>query len=829
MDGDRGQFDMTAFCLRLTNGANAVSQLHAETANATWQGITDHDILGITNGVHGPSWVGAPIADLLARYLDADLDDLDAATAAGPLLGAHGARPGARPVGGAPAPEARARALRPAAGCAASSPATARRRRVLAELETRARPGRPDHRVRPAVRDLQARRPAVHATSTGSSRMLWDADRPIQIVFAGKAHPADRPGQRVIQEIFQRSRSPQLRGRVFILEDYDMRVGRFLVQGVDVWLNNPRRPLEASGTSGMKAAQNGVPNISVLDGWWDEGYAERQRLGHRRPRDQPRRGRAGLGRRPGPLPDPRGGDHPALLRARRDRRPAALARRSCAGRWRPRSGGSRRPGCSTSTPSGSTCRPPASPSAEAGAARRSSPRPADRRPWPRGSRSPSPSTTTSRSATSAGCSPRSTSRPTCRCSRPSSATPASALSLHYTGPLLEWLRGRAPGVHRPAARRSSPASQVEILGGGFYEPVLASLPERDRIGQLRRMGDELEALFGRRPRGAWLAERVWEPDLPTSLVAGGYGWTILDDAHFRAAAIPEEDLWGPYTTEDQGQLLRVFGTEQGLRYRIPFRDVEDVIDYLRDHATEDGERVGMMGDDGEKFGAWPTTWEHCWGDGRWVERFFEALEANADWLSTVTPSAWLAEHRPIGRVYVPTGSYAEMGEWALPADESLRLRRRRCIARRPSGRPEARWLRGAFWRNFQVKYREINDLHKQMLRTSDEGRRDAGGPDRDARPRPPLPGPVQRLLLARPVRRHLHQPHAPRDVRAPHRRRGPRRRRRRARSMRPSAATSTWTASTRSGSPTAGPGRDGRPRRGRRHRRLGHPRRRGTR
>ena len=102
--------------------------------------------------------------------------------------------------------------------------------------------------------------------------MLADADRPVQIVFAGKAHPADRPGQRVIQEIFQRSRSPQLRGRVFILEDYNMRVARFLVQGVDVWLNNPRRPLEASGTSGMKAAQNGVPNMSVLDGWWDEGY-----------------------------------------------------------------------------------------------------------------------------------------------------------------------------------------------------------------------------------------------------------------------------------------------------------------------------------------------------------------------------------------------------------------------------------------------------------------------------------------------------------------------------------------------------------------------------
>jgi starch phosphorylase len=94
----------------------------------------------------------------------------------------------------------------------------------------------------------------------------------MQIVFAGKAHPADRPGQSVIQQIFGRSRSPRLRGRVFILEDYDIRVGRFLVQGVDVWLNNPRRPLEASGTSGMKAAANGVVNCSVLDGWWDEGF-----------------------------------------------------------------------------------------------------------------------------------------------------------------------------------------------------------------------------------------------------------------------------------------------------------------------------------------------------------------------------------------------------------------------------------------------------------------------------------------------------------------------------------------------------------------------------
>ncbi len=294
--------------------------------------------------------------------------------------------------------------------------------------------------------------------------------------------------------------------------------------------------------------------------------------------------------------------------------------------------------------------------------------------------------------------------------------PGVRLALHYTGPLLDWLR-----VERPEflerLRALVDRGQVELLGGGYYEPVLASLPQRDRLGQLTRMADEVESITGRRPRGAWLAERVWEPDLPTSLATAGYDWTILDDNHFRAASIPEERLWGPYTTDDQGHLLTVFGTEKGLRYRIPFGEVDDVIARLRDHATEEGERVGTMGDDGEKFGSWPTTWEHCWGATRWVDRFFAALEANAGWLTTTTPSDWLDGHAPIGRVYLPTASYAEMGEWALPPAEG-RVFADLLHRAEAAGAPEYRYLRGGFWRNFQVKYREVNDLHKQMLRTS---------------------------------------------------------------------------------------------------------------
>jgi len=176
--------------------------------------------------------------------------------------------------------------------------------------------------------------------------------------------------------------------------------------------------------------------------------------------------------------------------------------------------------------------------------------------------------------------------------------PGVRVSLHYSGPLLEWLTAERP-IFIERLRDLVTAGQVEMLGGGWAEPVLASLPERDRVGQLTRMAREVERVFGARPRGAWLAERVWEPSLPTSLAAAGYDWTILDDAHFRAASIPEGQRWGAYTTEDQGSLVRLFGTEQGLRYLIPFGKVEETIAHLRANATPDGRRIGMMGDDGD--------------------------------------------------------------------------------------------------------------------------------------------------------------------------------------------------------------------------------------
>jgi starch phosphorylase len=270
VDGDPRQFDLTALSLRLSNDANAVSQLHAVTANGTWQGLGNKQILPITNGVHMPTWVGQPMGELFLRYLDAELDNLDAhrrpekfweRTDRIPddeLWEAHQRQKLELMI------FARNR-LRHQFARHGEAPS------VLEELESVLDVG--TLTIGFARRFATYKRAAlIFSDMERISRLLWDKERPLQIIFAGKAHPADRPGQGVIQEIFARSRSPQLRGRVFILEDYDMRVARFMVEGVDVWLNNPRRPLEASGTSGMKAASNGVVNLSVLDGWWDEGW-----------------------------------------------------------------------------------------------------------------------------------------------------------------------------------------------------------------------------------------------------------------------------------------------------------------------------------------------------------------------------------------------------------------------------------------------------------------------------------------------------------------------------------------------------------------------------
>lgn len=267
-------FNMTVLALKLSGMANGVSQLHAEVSRDMWQSVwpeitevEDVPITGITNGIHVPTWTAPPLEELLNRHLGPD------------WMKRHDDQAMWQRIHDIPDEELWAIH-------------TELRSKLFDEIRSRTR-----------KRWVSGHRDATQVLTTGAflsnraltigfarrfatykratlifrdperlKRILMNPYKPVQIIFAGKAHPADDPGKHLIQTIYNIAKSHDWGGRIAFVEDYDMHMGRYLKQGSDIWLNNPRRPREASGTSGMKAALNGVPNLSILDGWWVEGY-----------------------------------------------------------------------------------------------------------------------------------------------------------------------------------------------------------------------------------------------------------------------------------------------------------------------------------------------------------------------------------------------------------------------------------------------------------------------------------------------------------------------------------------------------------------------------
>jgi len=297
--------------------------------------------------------------------------------------------------------------------------------------------------------------------------------------------------------------------------------------------------------------------------------------------------------------------------------------------------------------------------------------------------------------------------------------PGIRIGLHFSGPLLEWIERSHP-EYFDRLRELVKRGQAELVGGGFYEPILVVIPPEDRREQILRLADYLERHFGRRPRGAWLAERVWEPQLPSTLAPAGIEYTLVDDNHFLGAGFELDQLHGFYLAEDQGITMKVIPGLKALRYLIPYRSVEDTIGFLRDAARRHPGGMLAMGDDLEKFGVWPKTFEHVYRDG-WLERFFSALEANSDWLETAPPGDALATRASLGRADLTSASYTEMTEWALPTPVRLRFQ---ALEREFAARPDVlAFLRGGIWRGFLGKYPESNLLHKKMLHASEAVRR----------------------------------------------------------------------------------------------------------
>jgi hypothetical protein len=292
--------------------------------------------------------------------------------------------------------------------------------------------------------------------------------------------------------------------------------------------------------------------------------------------------------------------------------------------------------------------------------------------------------------------------------------PGIHAGLHYSGSLLTWIEEHHPEYFE-RLKTMVKSGQVELVGGGFYEPILIAIPPADQHEQITRLADYLERHFGRRPSGAWLAERVWEPQLASVLAEANVGYTILDDIHFLSAGFEQGELFADYIAEDLGRTIRVIPGQKSLRYLIPWDTVEKVIANLRDTAEAHPDGIAAMGDDMEKFGGWPGTFEYCYRD-RWLDNLFTALEQNSSWLNVSTPSEYLAAHHPIGRADLPTASYTEMMEWALPTSTRQRYH---ALLKEFDSRPEVlSFLRGSPWRGFFRKYSESNLLHKKMLRVA---------------------------------------------------------------------------------------------------------------
>ena len=196
-------------------------------------------------------------------------------------------------------------------------------------------------------------------------------------------------------------------------------------------------------------------------------------------------------------------------------------------------------------------------------------------------------------------------------------------SAHFSGCLLDWIFEHHPEFIDHSERLVD-RGQVEMVGGGYYEPIVALLPERDQRAQLDLMNRTLEKTFGRRPVSLWLTERVWEPQLPAVLAPAGIRAVFVDDSHFFASGKMPDEVHGHFTTDHLDQEVEVFPISEKLRYLIPFAPVEEVFAHLQERADAHPGVLLTMVDDGEKFGTWPKTWDWVFGQG-WLERFFEHL------------------------------------------------------------------------------------------------------------------------------------------------------------------------------------------------------------
>lgn len=279
--------------------------------------------------------------------------------------------------------------------------------------------------------------------------------------------------------------------------------------------------------------------------------------------------------------------------------------------------------------------------------------------------------------------------------------------LHFNGILLDWFERRQPDL-LDRIRELVDANSTELLTGGHQEPILGVIPQADALAQIQRLSDELSTRFGAEARGAWLTERVWEPQLPSLLARAGVRYVTLDDTILQAAGAEPKHQGSHYVTDDRGHPLTLFSADHRLRYAIPFQPKSEALSLI-------GPGLAVYADDAEKFGEWPQTHEWVYEKG-WLRDFLTTVREEVE---TVHLRDELSAAAPAPRAYPPSSSYPEMTTWALPTEARLRLEQ--LLAADDHAEQKSPWrefARGAPWRGFFAKYPEAQRLYARMLRVS---------------------------------------------------------------------------------------------------------------
>ncbi len=288
--------------------------------------------------------------------------------------------------------------------------------------------------------------------------------------------------------------------------------------------------------------------------------------------------------------------------------------------------------------------------------------------------------------------------------------PSIKFGIHNSGTLLEWICKNRPEFI-DILRQCVKSGQAEILTSAYGEPILSFIPRKDAVEQIKYFTDYIHRLFDFEARGLWLTERIWEPGLISTLLEGGIEYTLLDDTHFRYAGLNEKDLCSYYVTEEEGRVLKVFPISMKLRYLIPFHPISETIDFLRTEENRYNGCLKTLGDDGEKFGGWPGTHDWVYKKG-WLKDFLCQLKRER-WIQTVFLKDIAAEP-PAGRIYLPTSSYEEMGEWVMPAERGKEYDE----LKRNIDTKYYYLIHGGYFKNFLTKYPEANLMQKRMLYAS---------------------------------------------------------------------------------------------------------------